>query len=256
MGKNVRDFEVVGTFEFDSKGTNKSSSTNTPSNSKYKTTANLNLRSGRGTSYKILTTIPKNKEITVTEVSKGWGKITYNSKTGYSSMQYLKLISTGSNTHKVSTGGPTLRLRTSRSTSSKILLSIPNGTQLKVTDIKNGWGKTTYKSKTGYVYTKYLAAFKSVNVLTDLPPSATNSTADDRQGLIELYGFDSNNNKLFKMSLRDPNLYYEYTYPEVEIGNQVVLKDNNKVPNPKKKTIKDDKGKTTTVKDLSGKFGK
>lgn len=171
-------------------------------------------------------------------------------------MQYLKLVSSSSssNTHKVSTGGANLNLRSSRSTSSKILLSIPNGTQLKVADIKNGWGKTTYKNKAGYVYTKYLTALKSITKTSD--NNKTTDTADDKLGLIELYGFDSNNNKLFKMTLTDPKAYFEYTYPKVEIGNTEVLRDNAKVPNPKKKTIKDDKGKTTTVNDLSGKFGK
>lgn len=259
LGRNVKDFEVIAHFEFDSKGTNKSNSSNTPSGSKYKTTANLNVRSGRGTNYKVLTTIPKNKEITVTDISKGWGKVTYNSKTGYCSMQYLKLVSSSSssNTHKVSTGGTNLNLRTSRSTSSKILLSIPNGTSLKVTDIKNGWGKTTYKSKTGYVATKYLTAIKAIATMSDLSDKVrATETADDKLGLIELYGFDSNSNKLFKMTLKDPNAYYEYTSPEVQIGNTTVLKDSAKVPDPKKKNVKDDKGKITTVNDLSGKFGK
>lgn len=255
VGKNVKDFEVIAHFEFDSKGTNKSNSSNTPSGSKYKTTANLNLRSGRGTKNKILTTIPKNKEITVTEISGGWGKVTYNSKTGYCSMQYLKLISTTSYTHKVSTGSSQrLNLRSSRSTSSKIILSIPNGTSLKVTDIKSSWGKTTYKGKTGYVSTKYLTTIKSSRSIKN--EAKATDTADDKLGLIELIAFDSNNNKLFKMSLKDSNEYFEHTQPEVAIGNTVVLKDNSKVPAPNKKTVKDDKGKNVTVNDLSGKFGK
>ncbi len=267
LNANIQDFEIIATFEHDSKGKNASNAANTPpstqdNNVQYQTTANLNIRSGRGTSNKVIATMPKGTKVKVTDISKGWGKVTYSSKTGYCSMQYMKLISGSSNsTHKVSTGSSNkgLILRSSRSTSGKILLSIPNGTALNVTDIKSGWGKTTYKSKTGYVSTQYLIATKSLN--TDIvrqmsDTSKSTETADDKHGLIELYGFDSNGQKLFRMHLRDSQSFYEYTTPEVKIGNSTVLKDTSTVPKPKTKKVKDDKGKETIVNDLSGKFGK
>lgn len=261
LGVNLTDFEVIATFEHDSKGKNASNSANTPSNSQYQTTANLNIRSGRGTSNKVIATMPKGTKVNITDISGGWGKVIYNSKTGYCSMQYMKLISDSPNsTHKVNTGSKSsLNLRSSRSTSGKILLSIPNGTALKVTDIKSGWGKTSYKSKTGYVLMQYLTSIKSLDVDTvrQLSDTAkTTETADDKHGLIELYGFDSNNQKLFRLHLRDSQSFYEYTTPEVKIGNTTVLKDTNTVPKPKTKKVKDDKGKETIVNDLSGKFGR
>ena len=270
LGRNIRDFEVVAEFEFDSKGKNYSNATNTPATSgntnKYRTTANLNIRTGRGTNYKILTTMPKGTEVAVTEISGGWGKVSYKGHTGYSSMNYLSLVQSttpsGSQTnYQVDTGsGKGLILRSSRSTSSKVLLSIPNGTSLMISDISNGWGKTSYKGKTGYVYMQYVKP-KTVaqNYLMDNPQISlfnTEETADDKLGLIELYGFDASGNKLFKFQLTDANHYYEYTHPAIQIGNTTVLKDTDSVPKPRTEKIKDDKGNEETVNANSGKFGK
>lgn len=270
LGRNVRDFEVVAEFEFDSKGKNYSNATNTPATSgetnKYRTTANLNIRTGRGTNYKILTTMPKGTEVAVTEISGGWGKVSYKGHTGYSSMNYLSLVQSttpsGSQTnYQVDTGSSKgLILRSSRSTSSKVLLSIPNGTSLMISDISNGWGKTSYKGKTGYVYMQYVRP-KTVaqNYLMDNPQISlfnTEETADDKLGLIELYGFDASGNKLFKFQLTDANHYYEYTHPAIQIGNTTVLKDTDSVPKPRTEKIKDDKGNEETVNANSGKFGK
>lgn len=265
MGRNIRDFEVIAEFEFDSKGLNKSAAINTPpsnpitGSNMYRTTANLNIRNGRGTGNKILTTMPKGTEVSVSEINGGWGKITWNNITGYSSMQYLSLIQTSSTNHIVNTGSNKgLNLRSSRSTSSKVLLSIPNGIGISVTEISSGWGKTTYKGKTGYVYMQYVKPKVGQYTLNSIDETATYSTetADDKLGLIELYGFDTNGNKLFKMNLTDANYFYEYTHPQVTIGNNIVLKDTDSVPAPNKTTIKDDKGEDVVVDDLSGKFGK
>ena len=269
LGRNVRDFEVVAEFEFDSKGKNYSNATNTPATNpstganKYKTTANLNIRNGRGTNHKILTTMPKGTEVSVSEISGGWGKVSYKGHTGYSNMNYLSLVqsttASGSQTNYVvnTSSGKGLNLRSSRSTSSKVLLSIPNGTALNITEVKDGWGKTTYKNKTGYVsmsYTKPKEGQIPLNSSESIPYSV--ETADDKLGLIELYGFDANGNKLFKMALTDANFYYEYTHPQIQIGSTVVLKDTDSVPAPRKETVKNDKGEEEVVYNNSGKFGK
>lgn len=61
--------------------------------SSYKTTDNLRIRSGRGTNYKTLTTIPKGKTVTVTEIKDNWGKVSYGGKNGFSSMKYMTKVS-------------------------------------------------------------------------------------------------------------------------------------------------------------------
>ena len=260
LGRNVRDFEVVAEFEFDSKGKNYSNVTNTPPTNpstganQYKTTANLNIRNGRGTNHKILTTMPKGTTVSVSEISGGWGKVTYKGHTGYSSMQYLALKQ-GTTSNYSTTAN--LNLRSSRSKSSKLLLTIPKGTGLMITDIQNGWGKTSYKGKNGYVSMSYVSP-RQMSLMLEQEKSliTREETADDKLGLIELYGFDNNGNKLFKMALTDANFYYEYTHPQIQIGNTVVLKDTDSVPAPRKETVKNDKGEDVVVDANSGKFGK
>ncbi|RKO61751.1 polysaccharide deacetylase family protein [Caldibacillus debilis] len=59
---------------------------------KYQTTANLNMRTGPSTRYRIITTIPKGKVVTYVSKSGSWYKVKYGSKTGYSSSKYLKKV--------------------------------------------------------------------------------------------------------------------------------------------------------------------
>lgn len=72
-----------------------STSTSTSSAS-YKITANpsLRIRSGRGTNYKQVGSIPYGKTVSVSDIKSNWGKVTYNGKTGYISMQYAQKQST------------------------------------------------------------------------------------------------------------------------------------------------------------------
>lgn len=60
----------------------------------YKTTDNLNLRSGAGTSNSIITTIPAGTKIVLTETNSNgsWAKVTYGSNTGWVSTSYLSFV--------------------------------------------------------------------------------------------------------------------------------------------------------------------
>ena len=71
-------------------------------------------------------------------------------------MDYVKKVenTNGSGTAYVTTAG--LNLRESASTSAKKLATIPQGTKIIITEVKNGWGKTTYSGKTGWVSMDYV----------------------------------------------------------------------------------------------------
>lgn len=58
----------------------------------YQTTGNVNMRTGAGTGYSRINTIPKGTTVTVTEVLSGWGKTTYGGKTGWFSLTYAKKL--------------------------------------------------------------------------------------------------------------------------------------------------------------------
>lgn len=252
LPKNVRNFNVNAFVHFASNsidgssgGSGGGSGGGSTSSNQYKVSCSvsLNIRSGRGTKYKKVGSIPSGKTVTVTDISSGWGKVTYNGKTGYCYMKYLKKVSSSSTsyTHKTTAN---LHLRSGRGTKHKIKLTIPKNTKLKVTDIQNGWGKTTYKSTSGYVKTSYLSKLTTSSAITiigkDTDEYAKENTAGSAKlGLLELYGFDSQNNKLFKCQLLDNNYYYRHTVPRGYIGSTKVLEDGTACAAPKTKKDKD-----------------
>lgn len=63
------------------------------------TTSELNLRSGKGTSYSVVTVIPEGKTVSVvSNADESWAKVTYSSSTGYVSKDYLTVTFTMSST--------------------------------------------------------------------------------------------------------------------------------------------------------------
>lgn len=62
---------------------------------KGKTTDDVNMRSGKGTSYSVLTVIPSGTTVTVSSnADEDWAKVTYSSKSGYVSKDYLTVTFT------------------------------------------------------------------------------------------------------------------------------------------------------------------
>lgn len=243
LPENTKNFEVTGYFLFYSDYWDVNGGSSSTTSNQYKIVANptLNIRSGRGTSYKKLGSIPYGKTVTVTDISGGWGKVTYNGITGYIYMTYTQKVSISNYNYRTTAN---LNMRSGRSTKYKILITIPKGTSLNITDISGSWGKTTYGGKTGYVYMSYVTKLATSSAITiigkDTSDKAEENTADSaKMGLLELYGFDSNNNKLFKCQLLDNNYYYKHTTPSMYIGSTRVLTDATSCPAPKTKTDED-----------------
>ena len=105
IGVSVENFKLVARMQHNSlneggsSGSSGSSGTTT-GNYTVKVTS-LNVRSGAGTSYKIIGSLKKNTTVNVTSVTKGWGKISYNGKTGYISLfaQYVTKTSKSINNY-------------------------------------------------------------------------------------------------------------------------------------------------------------
>ena len=127
----------------------------------------LNMRSGPGTSYGILVSIPFGASVTVLDSSSSWYKVTYSGKTGYVLGQYVQITSTTPTpkptaaptvigTGKI-TASAGLNMRSGPGTSYGILISIPFGATVSVLDISNSsWYKVAYSGKTGYVSSQYI----------------------------------------------------------------------------------------------------
>lgn len=56
---------------------------------KYVNVGSLNLRSGAGTNYSVITSVSQGQAVTATEINDSWSKVTVNGKTGWVSSKYL-----------------------------------------------------------------------------------------------------------------------------------------------------------------------
>ena len=74
---------------------------------KYVNCSALNVRSGAGTSYSIITTITKNTKVEVISTSNGWSKIKVGTTTGYVSSKYLSETKDSSNSSSDNTSNST-----------------------------------------------------------------------------------------------------------------------------------------------------
>lgn len=99
----------------------------------------LNVRTGIGTSYSIIRTLPTGAQVTVYEMSNGWARIgsgewvsaAYLSETNPNAIQTKTMYVTAS----------ALNIRTGAGTNYRVLRSIPQGTKVTVYEEKNGWGR-------------------------------------------------------------------------------------------------------------------
>lgn len=158
---------------------------------KYVTTANLNMRSGPGTSQRILLTIPKGRQMVFVSSKNGWYEVQYGGKQGYVSGTYvrsehvvepqIRLEATPANgTLKTTTA---LNMRIGPGTGYGRVGSMPKGAVVSFSEIRSGWYKVNYNGKTGYASGRYLIsmspaeAMPSPAVPTDsVPPSEQGST--------------------------------------------------------------------------------
>lgn len=240
------------------------------------TCGSLNLRSGPSTRYSKKGTISRGYKIYGGTMTNGWLKFEYP-KIGsknyvYVSGSYVRKVVDDTTTTLTKANYVTTQstpIRSSYSLTSNQLGSIAVGEVVRVITSK------TYESTTNgtkYLYYKMAIPYNGIigyvcvgnlvpadKVSVEYPEELLKKTADDKTGLIELYGFDVNGVKLFKLALCDENKWYEYTYPKIVIGNRTVLSDDTKVPPPKTTTTKttDSDGKTTVkvTNYLSGALG-
>jgi peptidoglycan/xylan/chitin deacetylase (PgdA/CDA1 family)/SH3-like domain-containing protein len=140
---------------------------NTSSEVRY-TTANLNMRTGPGTSYQVILVIPKGAAVTVVDASSVWYKVSYGGKTGYASSNYLTGNQTAPAELPVRYTTANLNMRTGPGTSYPIILTMPRGSQVYILDTKSSWPRVRYGTREGYA---------SPNYLSTTPPSTLPSTS-------------------------------------------------------------------------------
>ena len=150
-----------------------SGSTSQPSTSTTKATVtatSLNVRSGAGTSYSVITKLSKGTVVDVIEsASNGWKKIkTSGGTTGWASGDYLTTGSVGNSStnnstsqtsYKATVNTDSLNMRKGAGTSYSVITKLSNGTVVDVLEsASNGWKKIKTSNGTiGWVSGSYLA---------------------------------------------------------------------------------------------------
>ncbi len=125
----------------------------------------------------VICRIPEGDLVTVTGETGNFYRITYDGKTGYVFQKYVdKAPETSNNagTGLTATGYPyktiatdNVNLRSSASTSSKRLTTIPKGASITVIQLSGSWAKVAYSTYTGWVVKDY------IQVATIVAPTPT-----------------------------------------------------------------------------------
>ncbi|RFU65082.1 N-acetylmuramoyl-L-alanine amidase [Peribacillus glennii] len=113
----------------------------------------LNMRSGQGTSYKVIYQLKKGQTVNVTQQQDGWSKVTYGTRTGWVASKYLSHI-----TWKGYVNASSLNLRKSPSTASTVLAKLSKGTFVNVEQQGTSWLKVYVPTKNirGWVSSTYI----------------------------------------------------------------------------------------------------
>lgn len=178
----------------------------------------LRLRSEASTNSNVVAMVYQGGQVDVLEPEQdGWYKVEYNGKVGYMSAEFLVVTPAAPEelplvqadepetagqdeaaeqteaapavqseeapadlgSGKVSLHSGTLNLRSTPSTDSACLASIPNGTILTLEAEENGWYKVVFSGVTGYVSGDYI-------VKTDEEPSAPSHSSETGLAVVEL----------------------------------------------------------------------
>ena len=271
----IKDFKVRVKMRHNSSGTNGDPSFPYQSNTEevvsggitncYEVTCSwgVTLRRQPYESAPAILTIPYGAKVPTGKIANGWLETTYEGESGYCYTYYLKktVVDTRITTKQknfITTKSTAIRTWDDIYSASKGTL--PAGTCIRCRyDVKYPLGESKdkfyklaqpYKGVTGYVLVDDLIEGDNYRVEYE----EEIDTADDKTGVVEVYGFSANNVQLFKLSMIDDNEYYEHTYPLIKRNGEEFLKDTSLPPAPKSITsTNDDKKKTEKI--LSGSYG-
>ena len=156
----------------------------------------VNFRSQPNTSSSVLASLKNGTAVTVTGVSNGWFKATYNGQSGYISGDYVSFggSSSSSTSSSASTStsstqsakvvcDTTVNFRSQPNTSCTVLASLANGTVVTVTSSSNGWYTATYNGMTGYLSADYVQLTGSVTQSSNAV--SYNGTSAKRAAVLE-----------------------------------------------------------------------
>ncbi|WP_432619451.1 SH3 domain-containing protein [Butyricicoccus sp.] len=149
-------------------------------------TTDVNVRSGAGNSYSVLTVMKSGTTTASLGTSGSWTKVNVNGKTGY---VYSKYLTSGSSSSTPSNGGTqsvsktvyisasSLNVRSGAGTSYSVIGNLKKGNSASVVASTNGWYKIKYGGGYGYISSKYTTSQVPSNTTSSVAPTtSTNKT--------------------------------------------------------------------------------
>ena len=142
----------------------------------------VNLRKGPSTSSAMIMGIPDGAKLTITAKNGSWYKVSYSGNVGYVHSDYVKVGGSSSSngdvaysaTGTVSTSSDIgVNLRKGPSTSSAMIMGIPEGAKLTITAKNGSWYKVSYSGNVGYVHSDYVKVGGSSSSNGDVEYNAT-----------------------------------------------------------------------------------
>ena len=152
------------------------------------TASTLNVRSGAGTSYSVVTKVYKGNKVELLESSNGWYKIKLSSgKVGWASSDYITRINNSSNNNSQSgtsisgygkVTASTLNVRSGAGISYSVVTKAYKGDKVELLESSNGWYKIKLSSgKVGWVSSDYITKIDNSNNTEHETPSIDKAQA-------------------------------------------------------------------------------
>ena len=236
-------------------------------------TKTLKCRTGPGASYLCVGTMKKGVQITDYEIVNGWLKFKKssinNGNTVYCNKNYCKtqtVSTTITTTKRNVVVKQATSIRASASSDSTSLTVVPKNGVVRIISTKQYSNKDSdgvvrtyyklaepYKGYDGYICSGNLYEMTDDPIIT-ITYDTPLETADDKTGVIELYGMGVNGERIFKFEMCDDQEYFEYNCPKVYVGLKCEYQDETKVRKPNSyTTINNNEVKVTNY--MSGVLG-
>ena len=158
--------------------------------------SHLNMRSGAGTGYSIVSSLSNGETVNILEKSGSWYHISHNGITGYVSAESSStenissrtLESSSSGTGKVVNVSSHLNIRAGAGTGYSIVGSLSNGATVNILGKSGSWYHISHNGITGYVSAEYLQEISSGS--SSSGSTSTSSTVSSGKG--QVYNVTSN----------------------------------------------------------------
>lgn len=136
----------------------------------------VNLRSGPGTNYRVIDSLPRGATVNVSDRSNGsWYAVDYNGGSGFMSASYLSIteedysnVTTPSDEGNAYINAMYVRFRSGPGSDTSILGEYNRGKRVTVTGVSGGWTACIIDGQSGYVYSDYISSEGSYSPAPDV----------------------------------------------------------------------------------------